>query len=262
MSTAPTFALNRRLFNYAQIRKVWFGDLPTTATSASQDNLKKWFGMGSPDEKVAFDKACSSFRDALVSIGPDAHPLPPLKDNSYAAELAQAPTISAPFVKEIDDAVSSAHETALSLVLVLDQMSRNIFRTDQKLIYTHYDRISRSLLNHLLAATPRADLHPMYRNSPVYRLWFYMPLMHSEFLEDHRKYEELVGEVVRELEKAGDASAADYANASLNFGVKHREILERFGRYPYRNEVMGRPMTKEENEWLEAGGETFGTAQK
>lgn len=274
MSSSPVFTLNRRLFNYALVRKVWFGDLSATATAASQADIKRWFGMGSPEDKAAFDNTCiSSFRDALVSIGPDAYPLPPLNasgNSTYAAELAHVPQIAAPFVEELDAAAANASDirggeearadTALSLVLLLDQMSRNIFRADQKLIYTHYDRISRSLVRHLLAASPRADLHPKYRAAPVFRLWFYMPLLHSEFPEDHRKYMEIVEELVAELERGGDAEAVQYAKYSLDPG--HKNVIDRFGRYPHRNEVLGRTTTKEEQEWLDAGGSYYGSNKK
>lgn len=274
--SSPAFTLNKRLFNpatYSRIRSVWFGDLPATATTVPFEYGKKWFGAGSPEEKTAFDNTCAtSFGDALASIGPDKYALPALNvggNSTYAAELVHASSIAAPFAQALTDAAAgagdirageeAAADTALSLVLLLDQMSRNVFRKDQKAVYSHYDRISRSVLRHVLETSPRADLHPKWRASPAYRLWFYMPLMHSEFVEDHRRYEELVGEMVGELERGGDTEAVEYTQKSLDFEVKHREILDRFGRYPHRNEVMGRTMTKEEKEWLEAGGETFGT---
>lgn len=285
MSPSPAvFTLNKALFNYARVRSVWFGDLAATNTAApTQDHMRKWYGRGaSPDERAAFDETCStSFRAALDSVGPEAFPLPDLRsggNSSYAAELAHAPTMAAPFARELAEAGAAngttttdirageeaVADTALAMLLLLDQMPRNIFRAvaEQKLVYGHYDRIARSVLRHVLAMSPRADLHPKFRMNPVFRLWFYMPLMHSEFMEDHRRYEELVGEMVGELERGGDAEALEHAKMSVQFGRKHAEIIERFGRYPHRNEVMGRTMTKEEKEYLEAGGETFGTGTK
>ncbi|OJD40225.1 uncharacterized protein BKCO1_100058 [Diplodia corticola] len=286
MSSPAISTLNKRLFNaatYSRIQHVWFGDLPSSATTAPSDIAKKWFGAGPPEDKAAFDKTCTSaFRDALVSVGPKAYPLPALDapgNSSYAAELAHAPTIAAPFAAALTDAAQEkegsgsggssdirareegAADAALSLILLLDQLSRNIFRTDQKLVYGHYDRLSRSLLRHVLATSPRADLHPKFRAKPVFRMWFYMPLMHSEFLEDHRRYKALAAELLAELEARGDKEAEEYVRQSMDFGERHTSIIEKFGRYPYRNEIMGRKTTKEENEWLEAGGETFGTGK-
>ncbi|KAH7036760.1 hypothetical protein B0J12DRAFT_581327 [Macrophomina phaseolina] len=274
-SSSAAFTLNKRLFNpttYARIRTVWFGDLPTTATTAPPALARKWFGGGPASEQAAFDHACTtSFRDALAALGPDAFALPALNaSTSYAAELAHGPSIAAPFARELADAVGNASDVrageeaaadaALGLVLLLDQVPRNVFRgADQALVYAHYDRIARSVARLVLEGKPRADLHPKWRASPAYRLWFYMPLMHSEFVQDQRRYEEVVGEVLAEVERGEDTEAAEYVKRSLEYGKKHRDILERFGRYPHRNEVLGRKMTKEEREWLEAGGETFGT---
>lgn len=283
MSSPAVFTLNKRLFNpktYSRIHQLWFGNLPYSATVAPVEIAKKWFGGGSPADKAAFDHTCTTaFRDALVSVGPKAYPLPPLDaagNSSYAAELAHAPTIAAPFAAALADAAKggeggsssdirageeAAADAALSLVLLLDQLSRNIFRADQKLIYSHYDRLSRSLVRHILSSSPRADLHPKFRAKPIFRLWFYMPLMHSEFLEDHRSYEKLAGEMMAEMKARGDKEAEEYVKQSLDFEIRHKNIIEKFGRYPHRNEVMGRTMTKEESKWLEAGGETFGTGK-
>ncbi|KAJ7280593.1 hypothetical protein C8J57DRAFT_1057364, partial [Mycena rebaudengoi] len=234
---------------------IWFGDLEAGATLASQE--KKWFGDVPPDERAAFDNICRSCSlDALKSIGPD----------NYANELAHGPTIAAPFVRELNDAAAAGGEeavadTALSLILMLDQMPRNIFRAEQRVTYTHYDCLARCVLRHVLFMVPCADLHTKYLARPVYRLWIYMPLMHSEFLEDHKTYERLVGRLVEELssKKGGDAAELAYAKMQLDYGRKHKELILRFGRFPYRNGDLGRKNTKEEQEWLDAGGGTFGS---
>jgi uncharacterized protein (DUF924 family) len=256
------FRLNKQLFNYALVHSVWFGDLEAGATLASQE--KKWFGDVPPDERAAFDNICTtSFLDALKSIGPDKYPLPGGR-NCYADELAQGPTIAAPFIRELNDAAAAGGEEAvadiaLSIILLLDQMPRNIFREEQKLIYTHYDCLARCVLRHVLDTVPRVDLHTKYLARPVYRLWLYMPLMHSEFLEDHKTYEGLVGRLVEELssKKGGDAAELAYAKMQLEYGRKHKELILKFGRFPYRNEVLGRKTTKEEQKWLDEGGGTF-----
>ncbi len=82
--------------------------------------------------------------------------------------------------------------TALGLLLLLDQMPRNIFRAKQAVIYNHYDRPARAVLFCLLRREPRADLHPIVRYSPPFRQWFYLPLMHSERLEDHKLFSEIL----------------------------------------------------------------------
>ncbi|KAJ7195873.1 hypothetical protein C8J57DRAFT_1421422 [Mycena rebaudengoi] len=221
------FRLNKQLFNYALVHSVWFGDLEAGATLASQE--KKWFGDVPPDERAAFDNICTtSFLDALK--------------NCYADELAQGPTIAAPFIRELNDAAAAGGEEAVADIAL---NAAQLFREEQKLIYTHYDCLARCVLRHVLDTVPRVDLHTKYLARPVYRLWLYMPLMHSEFLEDHKTYEGLVGRLVEELssKKGGDAAELAYAKMQLEF--------------PYRNEVLGRKTTKEEQKWLDEGGGTF-----
>ena len=69
-----------------------------------------------------------------------------------------------------------------------------------------------------------------------YYVFSYLPLMHSESLEHHEKAMAL-------YEELGNVQ-------SIAFEKKHKEIIERFGRYPHRNEVLGRESTAEEVEFL------------
>jgi uncharacterized protein (DUF924 family) len=75
------------------------------------------------------------------------------------------------------------------------------------------------------------------------RMFLYMPLMHSEDLEHQRRSVEL-------FRALGGSDAAGYA-------VRHMEIIERFGRFPHRNEVLGRQTTPEEAEFLTQPGSSF-----
>ena len=143
-------------------------------------------------------------------------------------------------------------EAALGLMLLLDQMPRNVFRTQQSLIYTHYDRISRAVAYAIYASS--LDTCSRYKSSPPYRMWFYLPLMHSEAMADH----DLMQEKLEDMEKEGDDEAKEYLGTLKAFEGRHRVILERFGRYPHRNGVLGREATEEERRWLEEGGDTFG----
>jgi uncharacterized protein (DUF924 family) len=73
-----------------------------------------------------------------------------------------------------------------------------------------------------------------------------MPFMHSEDLEHQRRAVELFGT----LQEWGDSDPAHYAEL-------HMRIVERFGRFPHRNEVLGRPTTPEEAEFLKQPGSSF-----
>ncbi|KAJ9638958.1 hypothetical protein H2201_007428 [Coniosporium apollinis] len=269
MSSTRAFSLNKQLFNpslYKRVRDIWFADLPTGAKAPNQATVFRWFGRGTEEEKSLFDGVCRShFHDALASIGPQKYTLPPPKTN-YSAEQSEALSIAAPFLSELeqkpDQDEAAASNNALSLVLLLDQIPRNIFREDQAAIYSHYDRIARALINVILSREPRLDLHPQFRAAPVYRNWFYMPLMHSEYLEDHEKYEKLIGELRSEIEEAGDQETLWFLDKSMEAEKSHLDILKRFGRYPHRNDHLGRETTREEREFMEAGGDSFGVKPK
>lgn len=268
--TMSRFKVPAQRFNvdlYNRINKLWFADLPAIPNEAGfKASLKKWYGLeASDDEKLSLDKQCTEIcRSVLESIGPAQYALP-AADGSYQGELNQASTIARPFVEELESVaatqgLANSSTTALSMIILLDQMPRNIYRDNQGVVYTHYDRISRSLLRHILNSPERLDRHPHIRRSFAQRSFFYMPLMHSEFLEDHNLWEKLVAEEMRsEAKGIGDQASSWFLDNSVKFGKTHRDILEKFGRYPYRNRWVDRETTKEEKEWIEKGGETFGS---
>ena len=129
--------------------------------------------------------------------------------------------------------------SCLALVICLDQFPRNMFRgdgrthaTDAKAVETAKYAVERALDREL---------------PPFQRMFVYMPFMHSENLEDQRRSVELFG---RLAEKPGAPDVTSYA-------VGHMEIVERFGRFPHRNVILGRETTPEEAEFLEKPGSSF-----
>ncbi|PKS11919.1 hypothetical protein jhhlp_001214 [Lomentospora prolificans] len=246
------FQLNKSIFNptlYARIRTIWFQDLPTTAQTAPMSFYQRWFGLGSLADRSSFDSTCRShFLDALNAI--------------------------------------------ITLHLRLRLCPRpppapNVFRepAEQALIYTHYDRIARSVVHSLfpdpkvddvehqpeavrkteeaIEQSFRPDTHPSLATSPAYRTWFYLPLMHSEYLDDHTHYMNLINSCRADVVRARCAEDVLKAvDMSIEFEEKHVAIIKRFGRYPYRNEILGREMTPEEKEYLANGGDTFGTSKE
>jgi uncharacterized protein (DUF924 family) len=81
-----------------------------------------------------------------------------------------------------------------------------------------------------------------------------MPLEHAESLEAQDEsvaaFRRLLAEVPPDLH----AAFAD----TLRFAEEHRSIIERFGRFPHRNALLGRTSSREEAEWLQQGGKSFG----
>ncbi|MFL6797119.1 MAG: DUF924 family protein [Xanthobacteraceae bacterium] len=123
-------------------------------------------------------------------------------------------------------------ESALALVLVLDQFPRNIFRGDPRA----YACDPRAREVAARARSRRFDQQVALEE----RQFFYLPLMHSEQLKDQ--------ECCLELAKAhGEAEFARYAQV-------HADIIRRFGRFPHRNACLGRGTSSDEQAFLDAGG--------
>ncbi|HEX8988121.1 MAG TPA: DUF924 family protein, partial [Rhodocyclaceae bacterium] len=89
------------------------------------------------------------------------------------------------------------------------------------------------------------------KNLPPIRRWFaFMPFMHSEALIEQERSVAAFDALRREAQDAAFDSAYDYA-------VRHRDIVERFGRFPHRNAALGRPSTPAEEEFLKQPGSSF-----
>jgi len=122
---------------------------------------------------------------------------------------------------------------ALALVLLLDQIPRNIFRDTRDAYAT--DAAAR-------AVADRALRQGFDRLVPqVWRLFFYMPFHHSEDLEDQRRSVALFDTLPRDPDR----------RASLRrYGRAYVEVIERFGRFPHRNRILGRESTPDEIDFL------------
>jgi uncharacterized protein (DUF924 family) len=248
-----TFALNRSIWGpalYKRVREVWFADLPPTAVTPRDEDAARWF-TADQEAKAQFDKIChTQFSTALESIGP----------TKYSITALSGEEAIKPFLPELQGPDEEENSrTVLSLLLLLDQVPRNLFRTKDTLplVYKQYDPIALSLIKHILTMNPRPDKHPSFRGAVVYKQWLYMPLMHSENVEDHKLFDQVLVESAEEMD---DVGAKKYFQVMVDFEKQHREIIDRFGRYPHRNGAMGRETTKEEEEWLKQGGATFGVA--
>ncbi|MGV8997984.1 MAG: DUF924 family protein [Parvibaculaceae bacterium] len=121
---------------------------------------------------------------------------------------------------------------ALALVIVLDQFSRNLFRDNHRA----WAQDAKALGVMREAIKRRFDVEV-----PVTaRYWLYMPFMHSEDLS---------------VQSEGLALFASVDNPEvMQFAELHADIIKRFGRFPHRNEVLGRPSTEVERDFLKSGG--------
>ncbi|CAD5374684.1 conserved hypothetical protein [Rubrivivax sp. A210] len=123
----------------------------------------------------------------------------------------------------------------LAEVLVLDQFSRNIFRNDPRAFAS--DALALVLAQEAVSAKADNEL------TQEERTFLYMPYMHSESKLIHLVAEELFRK---------------YAPRSNHeFELRHKKIIDRFGRYPHRNTVLGRESTPEELTFLTEPGSRF-----
>ena len=123
----------------------------------------------------------------------------------------------------------------LAEIIVLDQFSRNVYRNTPRAFAQ--DPMALVLAQEAVAAGALQSLNPAQRN------FLLLPYMHSESRRIHVEAEALYKEF---------APAANY-----EFELRHKAIIDRFGRYPHRNEILGRTSTPEEVEFLKQPGSRF-----
>jgi len=143
------------------------------------------------------------------------------------------------------EAWRSSARGALAYLIVLDQFSRNMFRGTPKMFAA--DELAREVCREGLDAGFDAEL------SFDERVFFYLPLEHSESMADHKLCMELFEKLLDSVPELLEADAKYY----LDFAVQHRAIIERFGRYPHRNEILGQSSSEEEAKFLREPGSSF-----
>ena len=136
------------------------------------------------------------------------------------------------------DGWRDAPESCLALVILLDQFPRNLFRGDARTHATDDKALDIS----------RGAIQKGFDRKlpPFQRHFLYMPFMHSERVEDQQRSVALF----QELAEEDGPDVTEFAEG-------HRDIIERFGRFPHRNEMLGRETTPEEAEFLEKAGSSF-----
>lgn len=143
------------------------------------------------------------------------------------------------------DAWMQAPRTSLARIIVLDQFPRNIFRASPE-AYA-FDQAALSAAIDAVAKHHDDALHPLEA------VFMYLPFEHAEDPSMQARavqlFESLQRRAPRELTQLF-ASFTDYAH-------RHAAVVSQFGRFPHRNEALGRASTSEENAYLAAGGQRF-----
>ncbi len=128
-------------------------------------------------------------------------------------------------------------EGRLAEIIVLDQFPRNMFRDHQAAFA--YDSLAVSLTQAAIDVGADSEL----LDQPQKLAFMYMPLMHSESAVIHEQ-------AVKMFSKPG-------LEQNLEFEHRHKRIIDRFGRYPHRNQALGRKSSVEEAEFLTQPGSSF-----
>jgi uncharacterized protein (DUF924 family) len=199
------------------VRDFWFGPRPLSAEEL-KGRIRFWFGDGSSQLRHRRDEHMRACFGALL-------------ERAASGQLA---------------AWADGPRRRLSLILLLDQFPRNMFRGSARAFAYDAQALGLTLSGMQSAADAALDV--------VERIFFYMPLQHSESREAQ---DESVAAYRRLHSEAPEELRGTFASA-LRSAENHRAIIEQFGRFPYRNPVLGRASTAKESDWLRKGGNSFG----
>ena len=136
-------------------------------------------------------------------------------------------------------------QQALALILLTDQLPRNIYRGTAASFAS--DAAARSIT---VAGLEREIDRQL---KPIERVFFYLPLEHAESMADQDR---AVSLYTRLFQEAPAAQVERYRNF-LTFALRHRRVIERFGRFPHRNAIIGRESTPGEVSFLQEPGSAF-----
>jgi uncharacterized protein (DUF924 family) len=196
-----------------------------------EDVLDTWFGTLRPDGTAEPDVASRWWR----------------KDPAFDAALRER--FGAALEAASRGALEAWQETprgSVALVILLDQLSRNIHR-DTPGAFAN-DARALAVTRHLI------DSGQFEALGDLERYFALMPTMHSEDLDVHALGAEWFGRARDAARSEGTRQAFEMA---LDFHERHTAILRRFGRYPHRNAILGRPSTEDELAFLEQPGSSF-----
>lgn len=196
-----------------------------------EDVLGYWIGPAADDAVVAEAKNALWYR----------------KDFETDREIARLflPTMAALSAGLADDWAQRGAKPRLAAVIALDQFSRNVFRGQPEAFENDDRALSLALLG--IALGLERDL------TEVERAFLYMPLEHSEDADMQTRavaHFEVLHADARDAFKPLTESWLDYAR-------RHKAVIDRFGRFPHRNAILGRENTAEEAEYLSQPGAGF-----
>jgi uncharacterized protein (DUF924 family) len=165
-------------------------------------------------------------------------------ENDRAIIERFAATLAAATAGRLDHWARTPHGR-LALVIVLDQFPHHIHRDQPQAFATDPQSLALSL--------DALESGEDKKLAPIERVFLYLPLEHAESLELQERSVSL-------YEKLAHQAAADERalfDGFLDYARKHRDVVARFGRFPHRNEILERPSTPDELEFLKQPGSRF-----
>jgi uncharacterized protein (DUF924 family) len=165
-------------------------------------------------------------------------------DNDRAVAERFSDTLLAATAGRLDH-WAAAPRGRLALVIVLDQFPHHIHRDRPQAFATDPQALAQSL-----AALDAGEDRQL---APIERVFLYLPLEHAESLDMQERAVSLYENLAQE---AASGERALFDNF-LDYAIRHRDVVARFGRFPHRNAILGRPSTPDELEFLKQPGSRF-----
>jgi len=192
--------------------------------------LDFWFGAPGPAADVAARQRPLWFAKSATN------------DQIVVERFAE--TLDAAGKGELDGWAASPHGR-LALIVVLDQFPHHIHRDHGQSFA--YDALSLALALEMIQRGEDTQV------TPLERVFVYLPLEHAESI----KMQDLSVALYEKLAQNAAAAERLLFDGFLDYASKHREVVARFGRFPHRNELLGRPGTADEIEFLKQPGSRF-----
>ena len=199
------------------VLRFWFGDAPARNATELGAKVKRWYRGGDAEDAAIRERFAETVERAL------------------AGEL---------------DGWAVTPRGRLALILLLDQMTRSVFRGSPRAFAG--DLRAQQLATEMLSAGPASEL-----TFPTSELNFeewnfvFMPLLHAEDIALLDRFSALFPASLDRVPEWGRALFGD----GIEQGHKYRDVVRRFGRFPHRNAALGRTSTPEEIEFLKTWGE-------
>ena len=194
--------------------------------------LSLWFGSARPDNALALQHKVQWFT----------------KSPAFDEELRQrfGAALEAALGGSLGHWTTQGPWQRLALVVLLDQFTRNIYRNTPKSFAG--DPLALAL------ALEAQDSGDDLKLPEVARVFLYLPLEHAEDLAMQQRSVECYQSL---LQMAPDETTREYLLGTLDYAHKHQDVIERFGRFPHRNAILGRTSTAQENDYLAQPGSGF-----